>query len=198
LRNIKNNNEQQLIKEVAAGSSLAFTTLFELYKNKIFTIAFRITRSVPVAEEIVQDVFVKLWLHRERLADVAYFRAYLFTSARNETFTALKKAAKHPTFMFGLTDVEHFIDTENETSPEAADNKVMLQKAIERLPPQQAIVFRMIKLEGFSREETAEKLRLSPATVKVHLALALRSVRAFCMAWKELIAVGGMLVCRIL
>lgn len=193
----KNINEKQLLKEVAAGSPSAFTALFELYKDKVFTIAFKLTRTLPVAEEIVQDVFVKMWIHRERLREVEHFSAYLFTSARNETFTVLKRAARHPQFMFGLTEAEHIIHSENDSVFEAADDRLMLQKAVERLPPQQAAVFRMIKLEGFSREEAAERLQLSPATVKAHLALALRSVRAFCTAWKEMLIAAGLLCCRI-
>jgi DNA-directed RNA polymerase specialized sigma24 family protein len=73
-------SEKDLLHLVAQGDKVAFTRLFNNYRNKIYTIAFELTESSATAEEIVQDVFLKIWLKRASLNEVTHFQAYLFRS----------------------------------------------------------------------------------------------------------------------
>ncbi|MCK7556769.1 hypothetical protein MKQ70_17795 [Chitinophaga sedimenti] len=86
-------NEKELLKAVASGDEKAFGEIFHRYRNKVYTIAFRITASAPLSEEIVLDVFLKAWLKREQLATLEHFSAWLFTVTRNRVFSLLKQIA---------------------------------------------------------------------------------------------------------
>lgn len=175
-------NEQALLKQVAEGDRNAFTELFNNYRNKIYSIAFELTESSTIAEEIVQDVFLKIWVKPTSLEEVTHFRAYLFTITRNYVFTALKRIARKETVeVTAMQDAPlYYHDTEDRV----ANNEYtrILQAAIDRLPEQQRQVYNLIKTEGLKREEAAARLQLSPETVKTHLAQAMRSIRTYCLA----------------
>lgn len=175
-------NESEILKLVAAGDKNAFTHLYNSYRNKIYSIAFELTESAAVAEEIVQDVFLKIWVKRNSLEEVTHFRAYLFTITRNYVFTALKRIARKESIeVNAMQDAPlYYHDTENRVLNNEYTR--ILQAAIDRLPEQQRQVYNLIKKEGYKREEAAAVLRLSPETVKTHLAQAMRSIRTYCLA----------------
>lgn len=178
--------EQELITRIAAGDEAAFTALFDAYKDRIYSIAMRLTRNPAVAEEIVQDVFLKIWLKKEGLAEVGHFRAYLFTATRNEVISAIRRLARRRVLVqeaakTGTTEV-------NDTDSLLLDREYqqILRQAVEQLPPQQQKVYRLMKEQGLKRDQVAGQLGMSPETVKMHLSLAMRSVRAFCIARLDL------------
>jgi RNA polymerase sigma-70 factor (family 1) len=175
-------SESELLKLVVAGDKNAFTQLYNNYRNKIYSIAFELTESSAVAEEIVQDVFLKIWVKRTTLDEVTHFRAYLFTITRNYVFTALKRIARKEAIeVYAMQDAPlYYHDTENRVLNNEYTR--ILQAAIDRLPEQQRQVYNLIKKEGYKREEVAAALRLSPETVKTHLAQAMRSIRTYCLA----------------
>lgn len=175
-------NERELLKLVAASDKNAFTQVYNNYRNKIYSIAFELTESSVVAEEIVQDVFLKIWVKRTTLDEVTHFRAYLFTITRNYVFTALKRIARQETIeVNAMQDAPlYYHDTENRVLNNEYTR--LIQAAIDRLPEQQRQVYNLIKKEGLKREEAAAALRLSPETVKTHLAQAMRSIRTYCLA----------------
>lgn len=143
------------------------------------------SKSPAIAEDLVQDVFLKIWLHRNRLTDVESFNAYLYTTLRNRCYTVLKRMATEPS---GSQALEELATIEAEGFENANTEKEYLglvDKAIDLLPLQQAKVYRLIKIQGLQREEAAKELNLSPQTVKAHLAQASKTIRAYCMTWLE-------------
>lgn len=132
-----------------------------------------------MADDIVQDIFLQVWLKRSIMADVQHFRAYLFTLSRNYIARYMKRNAR---LIFAQA-------SENDGVPEEPADRLLqekeyagiLQQAIANLPAQQAEVYRLSKQEGLKREEVASIMGISPETVKAHLALAMRSIRAYCM-----------------
>ena len=175
-------SEKDLLKDISQGDETAFTRLFDSYRNKIYSIAFELTESSSVAEEIVQDVFLKIWTKRASLGEIMHFQAYLFTITRNYVFTALKRIArKQAVEARAAGDAPLFYqDTENWLLHK--EYALILREAVDRLPAQQRQVYQLIKEKEYKREEVAVMLRLSPETVKTHLAQAMRNVRAFCLA----------------
>jgi RNA polymerase sigma-70 factor (ECF subfamily) len=175
-------NEHELLKSIAEGDKNAFTQIYNNYRNKIYSIAFELTESTAVAEEIVQDVFLKIWVKRNTLLEVEHFRAYLFTITRNYVFTALKRIARKEFIEVNAMEGAplYYHDTEDRVLNNEYTR--ILQAAIDRLPEQQRQVYNLIKTEGLKREEAAAALQLSPETVKSHLAQAMRSVRTYCLA----------------
>lgn len=174
--------ENELLRLTAEGDKNAFTQIYNNYRNKIYSIALDLTGSTAVAEEIVQDVFLKIWVKRALLNEVEHFRAYLFTITRNYVFTALKRIARKESLeVSAMQDAPlYHHDTENRVLNNEYTR--ILQAAIERLPEQQRQVYNLIRNEGLKREEAAAALHLSPETVKTHLAQAMRSIRTYCLA----------------
>jgi RNA polymerase sigma-70 factor (family 1) len=179
-------DEKELLRRVSRGEEAAFTALFDAYKDKIYSIALRMTGTVSVAEEVVQDVFLKIWLKRDGLTAVEHFRAYLFTATRNEIFNMLKRLARRRQLTGELLDIMPGETSDTDALLMDKEYQAVLREAIAQLPQQQKRVYQLMKEQGLKREEVAEQLQLSPQTVKVHLAQAMRSVRAFCVARLDL------------
>jgi RNA polymerase sigma-70 factor (ECF subfamily) len=174
--------EKELLKRVAKGDETAFTRLFNNYRNKIYSIAFDFTESSAIAEEIVQDVFLKIWIRRDSLNSITHFSAYLFTITRNYMFTALKRIARRQNIESKAVEDAPLFDEDTEARLLHKEYATILQEAIGRLPSQQREVYLLIKEKGYKREEAASALQLSPETVKTHLAQAMRNIRAYCIA----------------
>lgn len=174
--------EQELLRLVAEGDRNAFTQLYNNYRNKIYSIAYELTESTTVAEEIVQDTFLKIWVKRDSLLEVEHFRAWLFTITRNYVFTALKRIARKESIEVSAIQDAPLYDHDTEDRVLNNEYTRILQAAIDRLPEQQKQVYNLIKKEGLKREEAAAALHLSPETVKTHLAQAMRSIRTYCLA----------------
>lgn len=168
-----------LLTAVAGGDQKAFGELFARHKDRTYTVAITYTDDAATAEEVVQDVFLRVWKNRHKLGEVDNFPAWLYTITRNRAVTALNKiireAKKKDEFISylppGVNDAEQKIDDRH--------LQQLLESALERLTKQQRRVFELSRLKGYSREEVAQLLNLAPATVSVHLTIALRSVRAF-------------------
>ena len=194
---ISNNsyNEQELIQLIAQGDEQAFTKLFDQYHNRIYGFAFKLTHSTTVAEEITEDVFLKIWLKRNDLLQIQNFSAYLFTVARNETYKILRQIAKNYQTVLLAENHDAFAYEHLENKLIIKEFTSLLQKAIDRLPHQQKQVFQLIKQEQLKRHEVAQILHLQPETVKFHLAQAMKNIRAFCMLHLNLIT--GLVLCFI-
>lgn len=172
-------NETELLTAIATGSERAFATLFHAYRDKVYSAAFRLTHSGFLAEEVVQDVFLKLWVKREVLLEIAGFEDYLFIMTRNHVFSALKRMARQQQLVDDL-QLEQPV-AENTTYNRMLDLEIeeIVHQAVELLPAQQKQVYLMSKEQELKRDEIAKKLRISSETVKTHLARALRHIRAY-------------------
>ena len=186
-------NEEELLAFIAQGDELAFTRLFDNYRDRIYSIAFRIIHSTTIAEEIVQDVFLKIWLRRARLIEVQNFNAYLFVVTRNHVYKALKQIAKN--YELTAFTEKDLLAGDNDSAGLVMEKEYnsLLRKAIDRLPNQQKKVYQYIKEKGLKREEAAGLLHLSPETVKYHLAEAMKNIRTFCMLHLDIFI--GFIIC---
>ena len=186
-------NEEELLAFIAQGDELAFTRLFDNYRDRIYSIAFKISHSTTIAEEIVQDVFLKIWLRRDRLIEVENFNAYLFVITRNHVYKSLKQIAKNYE-LTAFTEKDHLAgDNNSEDLVMEKEYDSLLKKAIDRLPNQQKQVYQYIKEKGLKREEAAGLLHLSPETVKYHLAEDMKNIRTFCILHLDMFI--GFIIC---
>jgi len=174
-------NEPELIKLIVQSNEIAFAQLFDHYRNKIYTVALKLTHSTTVAEEIVEDVFLKIWLRRATLSQIENFRAYLYVIARNQTYKILKQIAKNYKLVLLTENDASLIDNHTDEYLVSKEMTSLLQKAIERLPHQQKQVYKLMKEDDLKRNEVAELLQIQPETVKFHLAQAMKNIRAYCM-----------------
>lgn len=174
-------NEQELIQLITRNDEIAFAHLFDHYRNKIYTVALKLTHSTTVAEEIVEDVFLKIWLKRTALNEIENFSAYIYTITRNETYKILKQIAKNYKTILLAENDPYLVDNHTEEYLIGREFTSLLQKAINRLPNQQKQVYQLMKEEDLKRGEVAEILQIKPETVKFHLARAMKNIRTYCM-----------------
>lgn len=168
--------EKKVLGLLAEGNEFAFTLLFDHYRNGIYTVAVNLLKSRQLAEEIVQEVFLKVWSKREDLIYIENFEGYLFTIARNLVFDFLKDIAKETTRKKDfVANVESAIAADQSLIEEQYNQ--LLQEALKQLPPQQKQIFRMARVEGLSHQAIAEQLNISRLTVKTHMAKALQTIR---------------------
>ncbi|MCF0074407.1 RNA polymerase sigma-70 factor [Dyadobacter sp. CY261] len=172
-------NETELLTEIAAGSEKAFAALFHWYRDKVYSTALRLTHSSFLAEEVVQDIFLKLWVKRSSLSEVVGFEDYLFIMTRNHVFSILKRMARQQQLVDDL-QLEMPV-AENTTYNRIIDLEIeeIVHQAVELLPAQQKQIYLMSKEQELKRDEIAKTLRISSETVKTHLARALRHIRAY-------------------
>ena len=129
-----------------------------------------------ISEEIVQDVFLKIWLKREVFSGVHDFEAYLFITARNHILNCLRSRMKEVVFLDYLHS--YFVVSEDVTSIlHTKEIHKFIAEARELLPPQQRRVFELSRYEGLNYQAIAEKLDISTLTVKSHMTKALNFIR---------------------
>lgn len=178
-------SETTLLMEVAAGNEAAFGQLFNRYHQQLGTYIFRITNSYELVEEIVQDVFLKIWLNREVLAEVRNFKAYLFVLSKNYALNHLRKLTKEQ-----LMKNKWEEDCIKSLMPEnIIDNMYysLLDEAIDQLPLQQQKVYVLSRHQRLKYSEIAENLDLSRETVKKYLKIATASITAYVKTSLEVI-----------
>ena len=155
----------------------AFTILFHWYKNKLYAYILRLTESEALAEDIVQDVFLKLWNDRHTLNAIDNFGSYLFRMSKNHVINHFKRMA-HETLivaeMFRQNPDEH---NDVQDTIAVQDVEKVLAEIVESLPPQQRKIYHLSRDEGRSHEEIANLLKISPNTVKNHIVQAMFTIR---------------------
>jgi RNA polymerase sigma-70 factor (ECF subfamily) len=172
-----NNDEKALLMRIAEGDEKAFTQLFKLYYNLLGDFIIRITESQQLTQEIVQDVFLKIWINRQSLAQVNCFKAYLFVIAKNHAFNCLKQIAREKNRQKLWEHTVLNLATHDTAEPGAEDATQLIDQAVELLPPQQKNVYLLSRKEGISHAGIAQRLNISHETVKKHMVLALRFLR---------------------
>lgn len=171
------NNEKDLLLQVAQGHEKAFAQLFHRYHHSLGIYIYQLTSSRELTEELVQDVFLKIWTNRQSLVQVENFEAWLFVITRNHTLNCLRKLVRERMeqkewrklqdpefFAAGAPDEEQF---------------QLIDQAIRQLPPQQKKVFILSRYRRLKYEEIAQELNLSRETVKSYLQIATSSITKF-------------------
>ena len=167
---------QDLIEELTEGNQEAFRMVFKAAYPQVRAFSKGFTKNDTDADDIAQQVFIKLWTKRAILANVRNFETYLYTITKN---TVLNHMASQKAFMVDISDVRN-LSTEN-TSPleqiEASDLQLLIDMTVENMPPQRQAVYKLSRVEGLSNDQIAEKLGLQKKTVENHLNLALGEIR---------------------
>lgn len=170
-------HEQSVIQRLQKGDSDAFLELYNHYHPALYHYVLGFVKSPAIAEDLLQDVFLKIWEIRHRINPELSFKAYLYRICRNSVFKLLKKIAVDE--ILRVQVMQQFTQ-----SVADADLKLLwqqydeiLQSAINRLPPQRQKVFRLCREEGRTYEQVADELGISRNTVKEHMVLAMKLIR---------------------
>lgn len=168
--------EREIIDNLKKGDSNALKILFGEYYAAMCSYAFRFFNDVDQAEEVVQDIFVKLWENRRSINIGSSVKNYLFTWVRNQSLNVLKhekvKQEYAQTIRDSLLEEEpagnFYID------PWLSEK---IEKAIESLPEKRREIFILSREKGLKYREIAEKLNISIKTVETQMGLALKDLR---------------------
>jgi RNA polymerase sigma-70 factor (family 1) len=172
-------SEQELFRQVSEDNRNAFRLLFDRYNGRLTTFIYRLTKSETTTAELVQDIFVKLWVGRSELAEVSNVQAYLFAMASNRTIDHLRKISAESRMLANLwTRIAKFQESA-EQAYNAKECSDLINQAMLQLSSQKQEIFRLSRYEGLNHEEIATQLRLSKSTVKNHLVDTLRHIKTY-------------------
>ena len=182
-----NFEEHKLIILLKEDSEYAFQLIFDKHRNRIYKTAIKFLKSPIIAQDVVQDVFLKLWFERNNLNENKPIEAWLYTVAKHNILNKLRKIAND---WKAVDQYAHQITSEdNKTDHKLIDGQYQshLSKAVSKLPEQQKLVFLLSRNDKLTYDQIGQKLGISPLTVKTHLSRALYFLK------KEL-KTGGILV----
>lgn len=170
-------SEQELLRQAAEGHQASFTALFHSHKDKLYSILTRMTGSAEMAEDIIQDIFLKLWKKKEELVQIEHFSAYVFRMAHNQALNAFKRQAREHLYIAALAPDQQVTAAEAESNLHLREVKAKLETAVGNLPPKQKLVYTLSRDKGLKHEEIAQHLNISTSTVNNHMIEALRTIR---------------------
>lgn len=169
---------QDLLEKISGkADEFAFQQLFEIYAHGLSRFTFSILRNKELAEEAVSDVFFKIWVHRERMAEIENFKAYLFASARNTALNYLDKEKREKAVL--LEDISVSMPI-NEICPESEliskELREAIGLAIDHLPERCKLIYSLAKIEQLKYKEIAQILNISVKTIDHQLTIAIKKI----------------------
>lgn len=168
-------NESELVLSLSKGSIIAFNQLFRKYSGLLYRFAYGYLKSVNDAEELVQDVFTKIWEKHSELKSDLSFRSYLFTIAFNDIKKVFRMKAMHSEYL----DNSLFDDADHSTSQTISYNSLLdhVRELIDQLPEKRKEIFVRSRFEGQSIKEISKEMNISHKTVENQISQALKSLR---------------------
>lgn len=166
---------KDLVTIINGGRRPAFTEFYTQTFQRLLLASDKYVKDVCVAEEIVQNVFLKVWENPESLAEVNSIRSYLYKSVINASINHInreKNIAEHHHKIAANFTEEYLIDLDEEN-----ELVVLLHQEINKLPPQCRKIFKLNRFEGLKYKEIAVMLDISEKTVENHIGTALKVLR---------------------
>lgn len=162
-------NEIHLIRAFKSGDEKAFEQLFERHHKKLYGFLFKLLNSKQDAEEIVQDTFIKIWERRKDFIEGYAFESFLFKIAKNAFLNLNRKKVNRRIVESDLALFNEKTSSNTEEYVVFHETNEIINTIIDGLPPRRKEIFILRRIEGLSRKEIAEKLKISVITVDSQL-----------------------------
>lgn len=172
-------NDTLLAQKISEGSEKAFREIYDRYHIQIFFIAKKYIKDSNLAEDVVQDIFVKLWEKRHRMAQIKSVKAFLFTMVRNHVFNILRDRKSEMISISEVTEKKLPVQNLTENELQYREYERVLEKGISELSDRKREVFKLRTLKGLSNSEVAEILQIHIRTVKTHYYNGSKHIRAY-------------------
>ena len=170
-------NEQTLLRMLANGEEFALEEMYKQYWQPLFISAYNVTRDKEASNDILQDIFLQLWVRRQSLQITGSIEAYLHTAVRYQCFKFIRKS----------TTVNRFFENlDVRLSATAADEPLLMKQlteqvnsAVQTLPKQCMLIYKLSREQHLSNLQIAEELHISVKTVESQMTIALKRLRLF-------------------
>jgi RNA polymerase sigma-70 factor (ECF subfamily) len=169
--------EALLIFQLKQGASKAFDRIYQMYAKRLYAYCMQFTKSPEDSEEIVQDVFVKLWTNREHIRQKDTLRSLLFIMTRHHIISAFRSRINQPVYEEYINCKEAMSVNDVSQQLEYQDFVEKFKKTVQTLPVTQQKVVVLSKIKELSNKEIAEELALSEQTVKNLLSVGLKKLK---------------------
>ncbi len=169
--------DRHILDGLKAGDQAALKQLFDLYFTDLVRFSARMVVNAGVAEEIVEDVYIRIWQTRNEMRLRDSFKSYLFASVKNRSINYLKSSYGKMRFEELESASDLMSGSGQDLELEGKELGECIQKAIENLPPGCRIVFNLSRNAGLTTTEISEKLGISKKTVQAQIAIAIRKIR---------------------
>ena len=167
-----------LIKQMKAGNMKAFDTIYHQYCNRLFGFVMKLIKEKNDAEEIVQEVFTRLWASRQQIDEYASFDSYLFTITYNTSMSLLRKRLSEKKYMEHLGNIQDEVSEANAIEEiQYSELNQKYKDILNQLTPRQKEIFLLSREEGLTHKEIAAKLGISKNTVEIHISNALNFIK---------------------
>lgn len=170
---------KNILCDIAAGDTEAFKTLFEMFYPKVKVFLVKLLKDDKASEDIVQDIFVKLWSMGPSLPEITSFNAYLYRMTKNAAINYLRD--RKPSV--DISELLIICDGDIEQEYYRKEKELLVRLAVEQMPSQRKRIFTMSRYQGMTNDEIAKSLGLSKHTVENHLTLALKELREIVVAF---------------
>lgn len=169
--------DRELLMRLSRGEAAAYELLFQRYHGKVGRFVKAIINDEAPAEDITQNVFMKVWLNKTELTSVNSLNNYIFTIARNEACDYLRK--QNSRYKYAVSQGNDDIDNSYRYALTYDLERIesIVSRCVEAMPTQRKLVYKLSREEKLTSVEIAERLQLSKRTVDRHISLALHDIR---------------------
>ena len=172
--------EKKLLALISKGDEKAFQSIFTSYYEQLFNYILSIVKSKQVAEELVMDVFLKIWLGKEIIPRIEKFNAFIFRVAHNKSIDFLRSVARDPKFQDLLWEqIQLSNNTHADSIMMVREYEAKLREAVSLLSPQKKKIYQMSREENMTHDDIAVQLNLSRHTINNHIVEAQRFIRTY-------------------
>jgi RNA polymerase sigma-70 factor (family 1) len=187
-------DEVALVKDLQQGSAEAFIQLYNHYHPALYSFVIKFIKVPELAEDILQEIFLKLWKIRERVNPELSFQAYLYRISRNLVYDRLKQIAADKELCLRVIMEFQFTIEDTENKARWSQYQSLLKSAISQLPPQRQKIFKLCREEGKTYKDVSHELNISPNTVKEHMVLAVKSIKDYFYRYGDISFIAILLI----
>lgn len=171
--------EQELLKAVAGGNEPAFSLLYDKYAGKVYAMGIQYLKSPFLAQDAVQEVFVKVWKNRQQLTTLNSFPAWLNTVCRNQLIDQLQQQIPYERLEDLHPDELPLSHATVGYEVDFRELEKLIRNGIDSFSPRQQQIYKLSREEGLSHQQIADQLEISYDMVREHMSKALKNLRSF-------------------
>jgi RNA polymerase sigma-70 factor (family 1) len=172
-------NNKQIVKKLRNGDKKAFESVYWAYREPVYALALNYLKDPELAEDAIQDIFLKLWAKKRDLNDEKSLHGFIFISLKNHVLNMMKLNKRRIIRQFEYLEISSNSKLGTDEVVYHAELEILLQQGLDHLPKKKQEVYRLKQIDGFSNQEIAERMNISVHTVKSQYYKANDFIRKF-------------------